>query len=442
MIREGEGPSDGSRAGGALVGVLLFVLPIFAAAGPSLLPLNVGVGQLYAFRLATLIGVPILVLIAAPIPRSADIVNGLLIAVGACWLTWGLASLLWTPNPRAGLVELVSIAFGALASSVIVIGVAGSRARLRLVVLGWATAFVLIAVIATWEVVTGRHLQSSFATTMSSLDSTLFVSATFGNPNALGAFLLMAEPLFLWQCVESTNWLRRGLWGIGILAAPVLMILGGSRMALVGTIVCVVVFVWSAGSWRQRISFVGFATVAGALGVWAFLQATGMSANDLLIDWRLAGELQYGGSTGVRLNLFRNGWEMILGTSGMGVGAGGFVHAIEHGFGRFDTGGIVNPHNYWLEIGAQYGLLVLVLALLTLAWWTTLLLSSLSRARSADDRTGLALAAAGVAGVVAFVIAAGSNSTFISQPTNWAFLGTLAALIGVSVVQSADDRES
>jgi hypothetical protein len=180
--------------------------------------------------------------------------------------------------------------------------------------------------------------------------------------------------------------------------------------------------------------------VVGVIGGWAFLALTGFGWKDVLALWQLVGELQYGGSTGVRLNLVRNGWEMILGTGGAGVGAGGFPSAITHGFGRFNTAGIVNPHNYWLEIGAQYGVIVLAGVIFVVTWWMILLMRNLRLARLRGDRPGIALAATGLSGLAAYVIGAGANSTFIPQPTNWTFLGTLGGIVATGVVHAAGTR--
>mgnify|MGYP001245653379 CR=1 FL=1 len=419
----------------------LLALPTTAAAGPYLIPVNVGFGELYAFRVLVLVGFPV-VLLAAPrlgwVPR---VVAAPLLFTGLLWVAWGLASLSWTPDPKAGAVELTTILIGASAAGCIILIVGTSRERFRIVALGWAAAFSLVAVTAAWELLSGQHLQSQFVEAMAARDAGAFVTATFGNPNALGAFLLMTEALFLLQLFSGGSWRKRVPWAMGLGLVPILMALGGCRTALIGTVVCVGIFGWTLCTWRQRVWFLLGGTALSVVALWTIMRITGLDLAAIAATWQLGGELQYGGSAGLRLNLLRNGIGMMLGTAGCGVGAGGFVYAIEHGYGVFDTGGIVNPHNYWLEIGSQYGLLVLLAVVMVLLWWAILLLRDLSHARKHRDRRGRVLVASGLAGLAAYTIAAGSNSTFIPQPTNWVFLGTLAALVATSASRTANVEE-
>jgi teichuronic acid biosynthesis protein TuaE len=434
MVNAGV-PSDASQPDDVIVKALLILLPVCAAAGPYLMPVNVGVGELYAFRLLALLGFPVTFLIGVRSAPDAEMATVPLLLAGVVWIVWGVASLLWTPGPRAGVIEVVSVVLGALAASVIIRGVAGRSSRLRLVALGFGAAFVMVLSVSSWEIATGHHLTSSYVTAIGADDRRLFVTATFGNPNALGAFLLMAQALFYWQFLESPGRRGQATWLAGIVVAPVLMLVGGCRTALVGAIVCAVIFSWAFGSRLQRLWFVVLSALTGVLSGWVFFKLTGLGLDDLVATWRLGGEFEYGGSAGLRLNLIRNGWDMIKGTWGMGVGAGGFVHEIEHGYGVFDTGGIVNPHSFWLEIGTQYGVLVLLGVVMVLLWWLVLLSAGLKASRLQGNRSSRALAATGLTALAAYVIGASSNSTFIPSPVNWAFLGTVGAIVSTVVLR-------
>lgn len=420
---------------------VLLLAPILAAGGPYLLPLSIGIGQLYAFRLLTLLGLPLVLLTAGRPARAARGVTEVLVLAGAIWILWGLASLIWTPDARAGLVEISSLTLGAAATTVLIAGVEGRPERLQLLAKGWGLAFGMAALVAIWELRTGQHLPSSFAAAQADRDSSVFVSSTFGNPNAFGAFLLMSGAVFLWQAIQGRRWRERLPWLVGIAAAPILMLLAGCRTALVGAVLCAAVCGWTYGSARQRWLAVVGGVLTAILALLVFLRVTGLTFSDFAASWRLAGELEFGGSAAVRLNLFRDGWEMLKATGGMGVGAGGFSHSIEFGYQRFDTAGIVNPHNFWLEIVTQYGLPVLLVVMLCLGWWAVVLAGGLRTSRRHGDQPGRARFAGGMSMLVAYVIAAGANSTFIPQATNWAYLGTLCAVLVTAVIQSAAPRE-
>jgi teichuronic acid biosynthesis protein TuaE len=62
-------------------------------------------------------------------------------------------------------------------------------------------------------------------------------------------------------------------------------------------------------------------------------------------------------SIAVRINMIRNGAIFILRTWGMGVGAGNFEAWIE-AYAVYDTMEFLNPHNWWIELPTEYGILV------------------------------------------------------------------------------------
>jgi O-antigen ligase len=61
------------------------------------------------------------------------------------------------------------------------------------------------------------------------------------------------------------------------------------------------------------------------------------------------------GSTFIRINLYLNSLYTTFQSFMLGVGPGNYQYNINP---MFNTQGIINPHNWWLEILTNYGLLV------------------------------------------------------------------------------------
>jgi len=59
------------------------------------------------------------------------------------------------------------------------------------------------------------------------------------------------------------------------------------------------------------------------------------------------------------MNLARNGLIFLYSTAGFGVGAGNAEYWMAN-FARYDTAGILNLHNWWLEILINYGIFVFI----------------------------------------------------------------------------------
>jgi len=59
----------------------------------------------------------------------------------------------------------------------------------------------------------------------------------------------------------------------------------------------------------------------------------------------------------IRTNLAKNAFAFFLGSYGFGTGAGSSEHYMAHE-GLYDTSGVTNVHNWWLEILVEYGVWV------------------------------------------------------------------------------------
>jgi len=182
----------------------------------------------------------------------------------------------------------------------------------------------------------------------------------FGYPNAMAAFLLLAAgAAFTYARLVQRAIGRWSSWCVGI-AFLAGIALTRSRGALLGG--CVGVLVWvlfgagrSFRSARTRAAIGAGVLLAGVAGsiFWPHLLAVipGGGADTSLI-WRA--------------RILEWTLDMIRGHPWLGVGPGGFPVALNH-YQRvaYTTG--ENPHNLLLQIGAEYGLPLLVMVLFWLA---------------------------------------------------------------------------
>src|ERR1051326_7926243 len=183
------------------VATLLVLIPITAACGPYLLPINVGGVTLYAFRTIVLCALPLLLTLAGgrvPLTKSSLWFFSTMYA----WLVWGSASLLWTPDPRIGATEVITLVFGSAAALVVVLGCELVPNGIEYVRRGWLLAYLASAAVAVWELRTHQHLQSSFTERTPDYAQGVLVS-TFGNPNNYAAFIVLAFPFLLWSAATG-----------------------------------------------------------------------------------------------------------------------------------------------------------------------------------------------------------------------------------------------
>jgi O-antigen ligase len=138
-----------------------------------------------------------------------------------------------------------------------------------------------------------------------------------------------------------------------------------------------------------------------------------------------------------RLNVIKDGLWMTSETHGVGVGAGNFEANIVKA--PFPTEGVINPHNLWLEVLSQYGLLVFLLFVTWLIWCLLVGLRLLNHTEVTVGAAARPLGLTIVVSVLGNVLAATANSAYLESSVNWVFLGSLGVLT-VTAERMLSDR--
>ena len=287
----------------------------------------------------------------------------------------------------------------------------------------------LTASIAVWELLTGQHLPSQFVIENESQLGSLLLS-TFGNPNNFGAFIVLSAPFIgLTASKAGTGWGlgsrdRLAAQGVALLL-PALLVLSGSRLALVGLALSGVCYVVLNRRWRSAWRFAaGIASLGLVLSVVAVssgLELVG-KFETVFDDYPFTID-----SVKTRINLMWNGVDFAWRSRGVGLGAGGFVEAMQSGDYRFPVApGIVDPHNFSIEMLSQYG--VLGLGVLVVALGAAI--SAFVRFRR--DSVTLSVQRASsicLAGFAGYVLATSAASSYVSAPENWLFIASFLAMV-------------
>jgi O-antigen ligase len=160
------------------------------------------------------------------------------------------------------------------------------------------------------------------------------------------------------------------LAALSLLAAANVLFLSAGRT---GHVVLVVLLAYLLFSWlRWR----GLAVAAGALAVVAILahqfpsaavHQRAVLAYEQFMEWRQGGAAPATSSVGLRLEFYRNSLEIVREHPLLGVGTGGFARAYAQqvqGTGMAASG---NPHNEYLMVAVQLGLIGLA-AFLGFLW--------------------------------------------------------------------------
>lgn len=138
-------------------------------------------------------------------------------------------------------------------------------------------------------------------------------------------------------------------------------------------------------------------------------------------------------SNSIRLNLILNGLIFLVDTFGIGVGAGQaeFWMAKRAVFG---TSGLVNLHNYWIEILTCYGVLFFMAYMV---FYCRLFMSMRRHYKNplvSDKQKNVSLYIAAL--MVGFIVGSISSSSLISLEWNWVLWGIVISYQGIMCTES------
>ena len=402
---------------------LTIALPATAAFGP-LIP---GIGVLFGFRIIV-VGLIALSLMSQRRPLNSSTAWTLFRVLSLVWVIAATVGFFFDSGSDTATRTFVILGFGLALCFALVEIEADGLVTLHRLQIGWVIAFLATGAIAVWELATGAHL-SNFLTSAPDYvrNTTKLVSSVFGNPNGYGAFLVTAVPFLFCGFLRARQMRTRALYLILILSSALFVVACGSRLSLIAFVIQVCLFGLYIGRSHLRLFIVVGVSLSGLVFLF-WSTALGWVTSTVANKYQYASPLQLlnevsrsGMSGNTRLNLYQDGVWMIWQSGGLGLGPGGFQKALLAGSPPFPTYGTVDPHNLYLEIATQYGLLVFSLFMVWIFACLKLAVRAF-RSGSAEYRVwGFTLSVA----ILGNAISALANSTYLNGSVNWVFMASL-----------------
>jgi teichuronic acid biosynthesis protein TuaE len=421
------------RLGRLVVGLML-LLPPLALLGPSLaLP---ALPQLFAFRVIGVIALYLgLTWLAITRVRfdSAAARPALLVLL---WFGWLTVALLWAPDKAAGFRYLsVMFTMVTLMTATALGGTSGRRLKWLLALL--AAVYFLIVMMSMVESFTGYHLPTSRLLTTTSSATNFAVTSVFHNQNDLATYLALCWPFFICAFFFTRRFAWRALALVAMVFGAAAFVHTGSRSSLIAvgieSLACLAFF---RRGFSRRTRMIGV-VVAVALILGATWLAFNNSSSDMLRQFRLQGlqnNVQSNSGSGeIRVGLTQTGLNSLGRFYLMGAGPGQAEVLVTESVAQ---AGIVNLHDWWLEVIVDGGLPAFVLHALL---YFGLLAAMWRIARRGADHLLRYLAAATMLSLTGYLIGALGPSSAISFAPMWILWGLS---IAVMIRQRAVAREA
>lgn len=405
------------------------LLPLTAALGPYFIPIPVGDITIYAYRALVLLLSVTSVLVFTRFDWWDIPITRTYATLGAAWIFWAALSAFRAPSLERALVEVAALGFGFVTGLTMLQMRSHVLPTLHALRIGWVLAFLATGAVAIWELTTGQHLPSSAVERAPPGGLQGIAISTFGNQNNFAAFLLLAAPFLFWSHAVSKSRVRRTVYALCLLALPLLLFLTASRVSLLG-LLAQAGLLWLISP-RYRSKLLVYLIVLGALGFGVF-QVLDMEVRMLYeLSVMLGGDGlgTSGGSVAKRWNLVMAGLWLLVESMGFGVGPGGFEMVLRQRIVPFDTGGLVNPHNFWIEVLSQYGVLIFGAFVV----WIVYLARQVDKRRRRASLDPESLESRQVAetilvGLAGYLFAAVANSTYMVQSTHWMFWASIVVM--------------
>ena len=277
----------------------------------------------------------------------------------AFWIGYSLLSLTWSASLTLAVRNILFLLMGI---SVIFFSIYYLRKieDLQKVQWIWFGVFSILVILGFWEYLSGQHLTvSKFY--LSTNENIIFIpTGVFHNPNDYAAFLALGVPFVISLFRNEEKILFRFLGMETVAGAIYLVVVTGSRANILAILLELIIFLVIVNVKRKIKLIIDLVVCMLILLIFLsvplqgfFLQTTGQ------ISSVATQAVEKIGSMSVRLNIIRNGLSFLCSKAGFGVGAGNFEYYMSN-FAIYDTGGIINSHNWWLEILVNYGIFVFI----------------------------------------------------------------------------------
>ncbi|SCI75141.1 Lipid A core-O-antigen ligase and related enzymes [uncultured Clostridium sp.] len=389
--------------------------------GAQVFTINLGFFQLSLYRIAVLALLFLYVVNSARMEKGhykldEHAPNRYSVYMMVTWLIYAVLNIFWMRdlgNYARNLYFLGSGIFGVVMCSKLLRTRQDIRKALNIVNLG----ILLQGLIGWYEVIfrTYRFISQQNIDYYSAVTDRIPI-AMQGNPNDFATLMLVGFFIAI-ICRTLTERKYRVFYTLCMVNCAVLLILTQSRANIIGFILGLGVLIVLSKKVRWLLPL-------GLVSLVYFVPDITQSMRELLHFNFTSGY----GSDVVRLNLIKNGFIFLTQTFGLGVGAGQ-IESWMATQAMYYTKGIVNMHNWWMEILTAYGIGIFMGYLIFYGKYIRDMWRRMHQGINKDYRMAVAM----IAVFAGFAIGAVSSSSNITAEWLWMFFGVAIAYQGLPV---------
>lgn len=340
------------------------------------------------------------------------------------WLLYAIISIVWVESKVDAIRNVIFLFMGV---SLIFFATYYLREKKDLIVLYWMWNVLTgcLILLGFWEHLTGHHLPVSKLYGRNDIWLWHRPTGVFYNPNDYATFLAISFPFMLGMIRYIKNVLTKIIGATGTIASFYLIAITGSRANIIAICLEVLFFLLFLTTLKQKLKIL-FTTLIGLVILRSILPINILS---LLVSMELKSFTSYSetrvGSVAIRRNLAANCFGFLYPTAGLGVGAGNVEYWMDN-FAQHNTRGILNAHNWWLEILTNYGIIIFMWYILI---YSRFLIGLWRCWKKSNHWSEFLISEILLLSVIGFIIASTSSSSVMAFEPNWMIFAFLVAFI-------------
>lgn len=329
------------------------------------------------------------------------------------WLMYGFVSLLWIHHLDEGVKELVYliINFFGLLSLISLSSLANKP--YESIVKAWVLLFIITLPIALYELWFDVHLNISSDSGNSYTNfgrgvvtQRYFTSVTFGNLNGYNALLTFITPFLLGALIKHDGpikkWNQLLIWILFLLLVYII-IMNSSRGAIGVVIIAFVAFMFYY--LRNLQSYIAFLIIFLGAGIALYTQFKDIF-DFLLLKLEVQGLDDEG-----RTSLITNGLDALINSNLLGIGVSDFMPTMSRIYGMVNS----SPHNLFLEIFVQYGLVIGIL-------FVGMFIGIFKRHRKSESKRSKFII---IAALLSYPLATIIDSSYLLSVSTWLYIASI-----------------
>lgn len=401
----------------SLPALLLYLLIISSFLGAAVFNIQVGPISLFPYRMIYLMLLFVTAIFIAQNRiqldfRRVKVKPALLFHL--FWVVYAIASLSWSRSLKMGALSIIFLGIG-ISLIFFIVFFFQEQSHFRHLFYIWIGMFLLLVAIGLWNHVTHLYLPVSRMKTAPA-DQHGIPTAVFVNENDFASFIAVSFFLLLSFVHRAKHLAFRWIGAVFLILSLYILLLTSSRANFIA--VCLGMGFWFLflASRRAKIGLMVIGLAGGVLlsAIYTEKVLEFIHFAKQIVDSLMIGPAKENASVDIRSNLIKNGLLFFQQSFGFGIGPGNAEFYMGH-FGKYPTAGIVNVHNWWVEILVNYGMAVFVGYILLYAWIICRLILIFKQARGCDRMISEGL----IGGMIAFSLSCISPSSQIALNYLW-----------------------